>query len=132
MDGPVESEDEVLNILVDICEYIGPPICMAMKGYSRENGNFYGTLMNFIMAYDHEMMNAKLPEFCKFLQQTVFPKPAWDQKSNSYMPARRSLTDHKTMFNYLRSPDFERAVTHASLLDPNFIGNRSPYYSQKV
>ena len=130
--GPIESTEEVINRLVKVFEYIGPPTRMAMKGYNRDNGKFYGTLMNFVMAYDYEMMNAKLPDFCKFLQQLTFPRPTWDPQSNSYMPARRPLTDHETIFDYLRSTDFEKAVIHASRLDPNFIGNRSPYYSEKI
>lgn len=130
--GPPESKDAITDRLVEIFEFIGPPIRMAMRGYNHDNGRFYGTLMHYVTAYDFEMMNAKLLDFFKFLQLALFSKLTWDHSSHSLLPTQRHLTEHVTTFDYLRSTDFEKSVIRASRADPHFIGNRLPYYSKKI
>ena len=74
--GPLEDTAAITTRFTEVLEPLGPFLRMAMKGYSGD-GKFYGTVMNFMMAFNYEIMNAKFHDFATFMKRACFPKPKW-------------------------------------------------------
>ena len=123
--GPLEDTAAITTRFAEVLEPLGPLLRMAMKGYDG-NGKFYGTVMNFMIALNYEMMNAKFHDFATFMKRACFPNPEWNSQERTVGPLIRPL-ETINILDFVHSKDFDDMVISSLRPDPNFLGGSAHY-----